>query len=586
MRQGASLAAVLVSLVVALSPAQASAAPTATGGGGAAATVDRDATKAAIKTLKGGGNAVDAAVAAAGVLGVTEPYSSGIGGGGYMLIRTPSGRVATIDGRETAPAAATETLFQENGQPYPFAEAVSSGLSVGAPGTVATWDRALNKFGTESLKQTLKPGIDIARKGFKVDQTFISQTQENAARFSDIPSTREIYLPGGAPPALGSTLKNPDLARAYRRISKEGRDGFYEGAIAEDIAEAAQDPPVDPNATGTWRPGLLTADDIASYRERARKATRVEYRGLNVYGMRPSSSGGATIGEALNILEGFDPLGADRVQALHRYLDASRLAYADRGEYIGDRSFVDVPLRGLLSNDFAAERRALIGNTALSSPAAPGDPTDNGGDPRAASAEDTEGLSTTHLTVADDEGRIVSYTFTIEQTGGSGIVVPGWGFLLNNELTDFQFAPTPGSANPNLPEGGKRPRSSMSPTIVTKANGKPLLALGSPGGSTIITTVLQVLIERLDLGKTLPEAIAAPRVSQRNTAQSQAEPAFNTSADAVALETTYGHNITQISPPEIGAVAAIEFLSGGNFLAAAEPERRGGGSAMVVKPAP
>ncbi len=446
-------------MVLALAPAQAAAAPTAEGAGGAAATVDREATKAAIEVLRDGGNAVDAAVAAAGVLGVTEPFSAGIGGGGYMLIRTPSGRVATIDGRETAPEAMTETSFinPQNGQPYPFAEAVSSGLSVGAPGTVATWDRALDKFGTKSLRQMLKPGIEVARDGFEVDETFVDQVEANAARFAEIPSTAELYLPGGSPPAEGSTLENPDLARAYKRIARYGRLGFYEGAIAEATAEAVQDPPVDPGATGTWRPGLLTVEDIASYRERPRKATRVEYRGLNVYGMRPSSSGGTTVGEALNILEGFDPLGTTRVQALHRYLDASRLAYADRAEYIGDRSFVDVPLRGLLSNDFAAERRALMSDTnAITHPAAPGDPTDDGGDPRAASETDTEGLSTTHLTVADDEGRIVSYTFTIESTGGNGIVVPGWGFLLNNELTDFQFAPTPG-ADPNLPERGQAP---------------------------------------------------------------------------------------------------------------------------------
>ena len=263
--------------------------------------------------------------------------------------------------------------------------------------------------------------------------------------------------------------------------------GFYRGPIAAAMADAAQVPPVAAGANHVWRPGLLTVDDISAYRAIPRKPTRVGYRGLDVWGMGPPSSGGSTVGEALNILEGYAPLGADRAQALHRYLEASRYAFADRGAFLADPAYFDVPLSGLLSDSFAAERRALITDQAADAgPVAPGEPRDNA---VSSVSVDTEGKSTTHLTVADKNGTVVSYTFTIESTGGNGIVVPGWGFLLNNELTDFDYA-TP--SHPNAPAGGKRPRSSMAPTIVTR-DGEPVLALGSPGGSTIITTVLQIL---------------------------------------------------------------------------------------------
>ena len=300
------------------------------------------------------------------------------------------------------------------------------------------------------------------------------------------------------------------------------------------------------------------------------------YRGLDVYGMGPPSSGGSTVGEALNILEGFSLGPADRTQALHLFLEASRFSFADRNAYLADPAFFDVPLAGLLSDGFAAERRALIdpGQAAVS-PVPPGDPYpfDTAAQ---ASVTALQSETTTHLTVADRFGNVVSYTFTIESTGGNGIVVPGWGFLLNNELTDFNFDSL---THPNRVEGGKRPRSSMSPTIVLD-DGQPFLALGSPGGSTIITTVLQLLVDRLDLGATLPEAIAAPRATQRNTAATLAEAAFLSSPEALELAASYGQVLSPTG--EIGAATGIEFLGGGRMLVAAEPVRRGGGSAAVV----
>ncbi len=296
--------------------------------------------------------------------------------------------------------------------------------------------------------------------------------------------------------------------------------------------------------------------------------------------MGPPSSGGSTVGEALNILEGFSPLGATREQALHRYLESTKLAFADRGRYLGDPKYFDVPLRGLLSDGFAAERRSLITESALTAPVGFGDPypydKGNKGKPHPKrSGSSREGRSTTHLTVADRFGNVVSYTFTIESTGGSAMVVPGRGFLLNNELTDFNFAP--GTANSPAP--GKRPRSSMAPTIVFD-RGQPTLALGSPGGSMIPTTVLQILIHHLDLGQSLPAAIEEPRISQRNTPAVAAEPTFP-AADRAALEAR-GHTFS--SSAEIGAATGIDFLPDGRQQAVAEPTRRGGGSAMVVEP--
>jgi gamma-glutamyltranspeptidase/glutathione hydrolase len=554
-------------------------APTAVGSGGAAATVEVLATEAAVEALRDGANAIDAAVVAAGVLGVTEPFSCGIGGGGFMVIRTADGAVTTIDGRETAPVAMRPDSFWEGGGPLPFNAARFSGLSAGVPGTVLSWDKALRRYGTMTLADVLRPAISLAREGFVVDQTFFDQTLANVDFFDDVPATEAIYLdPDGTPRDVGTVLRNPDLARAYERIGRLGAKGFYRGAVADAMVEAVQDPPVAADANHVWRPGVMTMRDVRAYVAPERAPVRVGYRGLDVYGMGPPSSGGSTVGEALNILEGFNLSPADRTRAFHLYLEASRFSFADRNAYLADPDYFDVPLRGLISDGFAAERRALIDpQQAAVSPVPPGDPYphDTAGQ---ASVTASQSETTTHLTIADRLGNVVSYTFTIESTGGNGIVVPGWGFLLNNELTDFNFDSL---THPNRVEGGKRPRSSMSPTIVLD-DGQPLLALGSPGGSTIITTVLQILVDRLDLDATLPEAIAAPRATQRNTAATLAEPLFLSSPEGQALAATYGHVLSPTG--EIGAATGIEFLGAGRMLAAAEPERRGGGSAAVVHP--
>ena len=541
---------------------------TVIGTGGAAASVDPIATSVAIDILRRGGNAVDAAVAAAAALGVVEPFSCGLGGGGFMVIYSArDGRVFTLDGRETAPSAfrADSFIDPSTGLPISFAEGVTSGLGVGVPGTPRLWAQALARYGTIPLAAALAPSIGIARSGFEIDQTFHDQVASNQDRFKDFSSTRDLYLPGGDAPAVGSIFRNPDLARTYQTLSGHGMDAFYRGDVANAIVNTVQHPPLVPGGTRNVRPGLMTAGDLASYQAISRAPTDIQYRGYEIFSMGPPSSGGSTVGEALKILEGFDLGSLTRAQTLYLMLEASKLAYADRNQYVADPDFVSVPLQGLLSDAYAAQRRALIGPTALPVPVAPGDPS-------------PFNSSTTHLTVSDRFGNVVSYTFTIEQIGGSGIVVPGRGFLLNNELTDFNFV----TGTANSPAGGKRPRSSMSPTIVLK-DGKPILALGSPGGASIITTVLQMLLERLDLGRTLPGAIATARISQRNSSTTQAEPAFFGTPERSALE-ALGEKFS--STPEIGAATGIEFLSDGMVLAAAEPVRRGGGSAMVVVPQP
>jgi gamma-glutamyltranspeptidase / glutathione hydrolase len=277
--------------------------PTAIGRGGAAATVDVLATKAAVDVLRRGGNAVDAAVAAAGVLGVTEPFSAGIGGGGFMVVRTAKGKVTTIDARETAHGAMEPDSFWEGGAPLPFNDARYSGLSAGVPGTVRGWEEALRHYGTMSLRKLLRPGIEVAREGFVVDQTFFDQTLANVDYFDDVPSSRELYLDvDGTPRDVGTVFRNRDLARAYERIGRLGARDVYRGDIAEAIVAAVRQPPVAADANHVWRDGLMTLRDLRRYDALERTPTKIGYRGLDVYGMGPPSSGGSTVGEALNIL--------------------------------------------------------------------------------------------------------------------------------------------------------------------------------------------------------------------------------------------------------------------------------------------
>ncbi|CAN5811181.1 gamma-glutamyltransferase [soil metagenome] len=558
--------------------------PVAVGRGGAVSTVDPTATAAGLKVLRRGGNAVDAAVAAAATLGVTEPYSAGIGGGGFMLVHlAESDEVVVIDGREEAPDDHRfgPGVFSEfTGGAGPFFDAVNSGLSVGVPGTLATWVDALERYGTISLRQALRPATRAARRGFIVDETYASQTEGNLERFRQITSTADTFLDDGEVPEVGSRFRNRDLARTYRKLARYGPEWFYGGDLGDEVVETVQNPPTTDETLEEWQPGYMDIFDLADYEVQNLEPTAVEYEGYDVFGMPSPSSGGITVGETLNIME--DGTWSDPLGFYHLFLESTAHAFADRNAYIGDDRYVYVPADGMLSEEFAAERFAQIDpNAASDKPVAPGDPCDEDGgtncvtDPNAVDA--AEGESTTHLVTADRYGNMVSYTLTIEQTGGSAITVPDRGFLLNNELTDFNFT----GPSPNLPAPGKRPRSSMSPTIVLD-DGEPFLAVGTPGGSTIITTVAQVLANRLGRDVDLPAAVEEPRATQRNTTDVRAEPAFlEEYGDGL---TALGHTFEDPPTDELGAVTAIELRGRRGFLAVAEAVRRGGGDAGVVRP--
>ncbi|MDQ1922863.1 gamma-glutamyltransferase [Massilia pseudoviolaceinigra] len=556
--------------------------PVASGTGGAVATISEQASQSAMAILDKGGNAIDAAVAAAATLGVTDPYSCGIGGGGFMMIYLAKDkRVITVDHRETAPASVTPTVFQENGKDSDFDATLASGASVGVPGTVRGWHEALSRYGTMSFKQVLAPAIGVATKGFEVSENFHRMSAENQKKLQLFSSSSALFLKNGKPLAVGTVLKNPGMAKAYREIGAQGHKAFYQGPIARAIVDAVGKPPV---AAGVRvRAGAITLADLANYEARIRQPVKTTYRGYEVYGMPLPSSGGIAIGEALNLLEGYNLKTLPRASAEHLYMEASRLAFADRNAYLADPEYVDAPVAGLLSKDYAARRRTQINAERAGPKVLAGDPYPFQNDPSVPQRPQAARLladnaHTTHLTVSDKDGNVVAYTFTIESWGGSGIVVPGYGFLLNNEMTDFDFS----GPHPNVPEAGKRPRSSMAPTIVLKS-GKPAFTVGSPGGATIITTVLQTIVNHVDFGMPMDKAINAPRLSQRNDAATDAEPGFAGSAQALALE-KLGYK-WRAKAEEIGAANAIVFNADGTVTAVSEGKRHGVGSALVQKSA-
>ena len=578
--------------------------PLAVGTGGAVASMDVGASGAGIDVLRRGGNAVDAAVATASALGVTVPFVAGPGGGGFMVIyNARTHRVTTIDGRETCPSACTTNLFIDptTGKPMNYTAASDQPLSTGVPSNLATWATAIRNFGRLSLGADLQPAIGLAKRGFAVNFDFNQLEQSGLPTLQAYPASRSLLLtPSGNPLPVGTWLRDPDLAHAYELIARRGPSALYDGPIGQAIVQADDHPVLTPGQTIVTNPGIMTMKDLQSYRTRILAPTRITYRGLKIYGMAPPSSGGSTEGEILNILNGY-PLGSEsRVEALFHYLEASRLAYADRNAYVGDPDYVDVPLAGLLDPAFAATRRCLISSIALTSPVAAGSPFApfSGCSGTSTSAQDSsaspEAHHTNNIVTEDKWGDIVAYTNTINFFGGSGQVVPGYGFLLNDELTDFDFAPSsPGAYDPNLPAAGKEPRSSMGPVIALR-DGKPEFAIGAAGGSTIITTVVQILMNHVDFGMSLPAALAAPRVSQTNSSSntSLAEPDFYNSALAQQLTSQYGEKFSlatgSILPLDNypGDATALQMLGHGQAEAIAEPVRLGGGSALSVHPSP
>jgi gamma-glutamyltranspeptidase/glutathione hydrolase len=588
----------------------------AVGTGGAVASMDLNASEAGIAVLRHGGNAVDAAVATAAALGVTIPFVAGPGGGGFMVIYLArTHRVVTIDGRENCPAACTPAMFTDpkTGKPLGYDYASDQPLSTGVPSMVATWAAAVRRYGRDSLAADLRPAIGVADRGFRVNADFRQLEQSALPLLRAYPASRRLLLsPAGNPLPVGYLLRNPDLARTYRLLSRYGPAYLYHGPLGRAIVRADDHPAVTPGNRLVKLPGIMTMRDLAGYRVRVQPPTLVRYRGLDVYGMAPPSSSGITVGEALNILSGWNLRAEPRVTALFHYLEASRLAYADRDAYVGDPRYVGVPVHALLSPAFAATRRCLVHDRALVSPVAPGDPfppyqrcKDHGSLaaaalPSAGLAATTkpalyassEGRHTNNIVAVDRWGDVVGYTNTINFFGGSGMAVPGYGFLLNNEMTDFDFAPpAPGVYDPNLPAGGKQPRSSMGPVIALR-HGRPAFAVGAAGGATIITTILQIILNHVDLGMSLPAALAAPRVSQTNSGAALAEPGFYHSAAARQLTSRFGEQFTLATGPILpldhypGDATAVQILGPGRFEAVAEPVRLGGGSALVVSPSP
>ncbi len=605
-----SALSVLAAVVLAVpSVANATAAPTATvggkhpvavGTGGAAASMDLDASRAGITMLKHGGNAIDAAVAVASTLGVTIPFVAGPGGGGFMVIYLArTHQVVTINGRETCPQACTPTMFtdRQTGQPLNYDYASGQPLATGVPSMVATWAAAVRRYGRQSLRADLQPAIGVAGRGFRVNSDFRQLTESALPLLRAYPASRKLLLTrSGNPLPVGTLLRNPDLGRTYRLLAQYGPSYLYDGPIGQAIVRADDHPVLTRGTSLVKLRGIMKMSDLRSYSPQAQAPTRVRYRGLDIYSMPPPSSSGTTVGEALNILRGWNLSAETRSTALFHYLEASRLAYADRNAYVGDPRYVSVPMRGLLSPAFAATRRCLVHDKALVSPVAPGKPSPpyhdctGTGTSRPAASAGREGLHTNNIVTADKWGNIVAYTNTINFFGGSGETVPGYGFLLNNEMTDFDFASSaPGAYDPNLPAGGKIPRSSMGPVIALQ-HGHPVFTVGAAGGATIITTILQTILNHLDFGMTLPAALAAPRVSQANSPTSLAEPAFYSSAIRRELTRMFGEQFTVATGPILpldqypGDATGLQVLGPGLYQAVAEPVRLGGGSALVVNP--
>ncbi|MCE0495678.1 gamma-glutamyltransferase [Vibrio salinus] len=466
------------------------------------------AVKAGYEVLKKGGTAADALVAVQTVLGLVEPQSSGLGGGAFLVYYNgKTHKLTTYDARETAPMAARPELFQDkNGQPLKFYDAVVGGRSVGTPGTVKLIATMHQKYGKQPWAELFKPAEQLAENGFHVSQRLAGAISDDMERLSRYPDTKAYFFKkDGSPLLTGDLLVNQAYADTLKRLAKEGEKAFYHGSIARDIAAKVNHM--------KDNPGVLSEQDFALYHVIEREPVCAPYRQYNVCGMGPPSSGGLTVGQILGIVSHFDlkSLGADNPKSWQIIGDASRLAFADRGRYMADSDYVPMP-EGLLDPAYLARRAALIEpGKALASVSAGDPPWKN----RVAQADDQsiELPCTTQIVIADQFGNIISMTSTIENGFGSRIM--SHGFLLNNELTDFSFASyANGYPIANRVEPGKRPRSSMSPTIVMK-NGQPYMAVGSPGGSQIIGYVASTLIANLDWGMDIQQAISSPHLLNR-----------------------------------------------------------------------
>jgi len=494
------------------------------------------AVDAGVEVLAKGGSAVDAAVAVQLVLGLVEPESSGIGGGAFLLHWSEKDKkLRTYDGRETAPAAARRDRFVKGGKPLPFLEAAVGGRSVGVPGVIAMLELAHAWHGRLAWRELFTPAIRIAESGFDVSNRLHGVLERERALHEDA-EARVLYYPDGR---VATRVVNRAYADTLKRLAREGASAMRRGEIAEAVVHAA-----------AARGGDLTLEDMASYRAVVREPVCAPYRRYRVCSMGPPSAGGVAVLQILGLLErkGFDRTPARSAAALHLFAEAGRLAYADRARYGADPDFVPVPVKALLSPGYLEKRAELIGERAM----------------RLAPPGDTEASGTSHFSIADADGNVVSMTTTIESSFGSRVMARG--FHLNNELTDFDF--TPGGANQVAP--GKRPRSSMAPVIVFDADGRVRMALGSPGGPWIINYVAKTLVAALDWGLDAQAAIEAPNFGNRNGPTVLEEDV--TPAGLVEALKARGHE-TQLAPLTSG-VHAIERVPGG-WRGAADPRREG-----------
>jgi gamma-glutamyltranspeptidase/glutathione hydrolase len=447
------------------------------------------ASKIGVEILQKGGNAVDAAVATAFGLGVVEPNASGLGGGGFILIYSAKTKeVITIDYRERAPLRATPDMYKlaPDGKVVD-AETTVGHKAVAVPGTLAGLTLALNRYGTMSLKEVMAPAIRVAEGGYEITPTMNGMMKDNFEKLSKFPEAARIYLKDGLPYEVGDRITLKDLAKTYRLISEKGPDVFYRGEIAEAIEKEMK-------ASGK---GLVTKEDLAAYQPVIRTPVRGSYRGYEIVSMAPASSGGTHIIQLLNILEGYDmaKLGHNTSASIHLMAEAMKRVFADRAKFMADPDFVKVPIEGLISKGYADELRKSINEEKAGEKIPPGNPLPFGSG------------GTSHLSVIDKEGNLVALTQTINLFFGSGVLVPGTGVMLNDEMDDF--VPKPGSSNSVEPK--KRPLSSMSPTLVLK-DGKPFLSIGSPGATRIISALPQILMNVIDHQMDIQQAIDAPRI--------------------------------------------------------------------------
>lgn len=523
------------------------------------------AAQAGADVLAQGGTAADAMVAVQAVLGLVEPQSSGLGGGAFLLwFDAASGQITTLDGRETAPLAATPRLFQHpDGTPMGFFDAVVGGRSVGVPGTPALLAEAHRRWGQADWAGLFQPAITLAEDGFSVSPRLAAAVARDAARLASQLGTARYFVPDGQPLAAGARLKNPDYAASLRLLAREGAAPFYTGAIARDIVAAVQ---------GASPAGLLAPLDLAIYRVKDRSPLCLPYRGHEICGMGPPSSGALAVGQILGTLAQGPALPPPTdVQAWRRMGDASRLAFADRGRYVADSDFVPVPAQGMLEPAYLQARAGLmVGPQALApEQVQPGQPrfqhSLNWADDQA-----LELPSTTHISIVDGYGNALSMTSTIENGFGSRVMVRG--YLLNNELTDFSFrSHQDGRAIANAVAPGKRPRSSMAPTIVLR-QGVPVLILGSPGGSRIIPFVANTLVAMLDWGMGPAQAVAMPHMLNRF---GTFELEQGTAAEAMAAPLqALGYEV-KIGPLNSGLHVISRTPDGTGWLGAADPRREG-----------